>query len=89
VAFALGAGETARTAAGNAGAAIEAITGLRDSLGLARRPSDFGVVAGDFAQISADALDDEVLASTPRVPTSADIIAILAAAQGQGGELCW
>jgi alcohol dehydrogenase len=89
VAFALGAGETARTAAGNAGAAIEAITGLRDSLGLARRPSDFGVVAGDFAQISADALDDEVLASTPRMPTSADIIAILAAAQGQGGELCW
>jgi alcohol dehydrogenase len=82
VAFALGAGDTARDPAGNAVAAIDAITGLQDRLGLTRRPSDFGIVAGDFAQISADALDDEVLASTPRIPTSADITAILAATLG-------
>ena len=82
VAFALGAGDTARDPAGNAAAAIDAITGLQDRLGLTRRPSDFGIVAGDFAQISADALDDEVLASTPRMPTSADITAILAATLG-------
>ena len=82
VAFALGAGDTARDPAGNAAAAIDAITGLQDRLGLTRRPSDFGIVAGDFTQISADALDDEVLASTPRMPTSADITAILAATLG-------
>jgi alcohol dehydrogenase len=81
VAFALGAGDTARDPAGNAAVAIDAITGLQDRLGLTRRPSDFGIVAGDFAQISADALDDEVLATTPRMPTSADIAAILAATQ--------
>ena len=82
VAFALGVGDTARTAAGNAGAAIDAITELADGLGLTGRLPDFGISAGDFTQISADALDDEVLVNTPRLPTAADITAILAAAHG-------
>jgi alcohol dehydrogenase len=82
VAFALGCGDTARSTAGNAGAAIDAITELADRLGLAGRLPDFGVSAADFTQISADALDDEVLVNTPRLPTAADIAAILAAAHG-------
>jgi alcohol dehydrogenase class IV len=88
VAFALGAGDTARDQAGNAEAAIGAVTALRDSVGLTGTLAGFGVGAGDYAQISADALDDEVLANTPRMPTAADITEILAAAQAPGSELC-
>ena len=82
VAFALGAGDTAAGQAGNAEAAIAAVTALRDGLGLAGALAGFGIGAGDYGQISADALDDEVLANTPRMPDAADIAAILAAAQG-------
>jgi alcohol dehydrogenase len=82
VAFALGAGDTAAGQAGNAEAAIGAVTALRDSLGLAGALAGFGIGAGDYAQISVDALDDAVLANTPRMPDAPDIAAILAAAQG-------
>jgi hypothetical protein len=41
----------------------------------------FGIGPADYAQISADALDDEVLGNTPRMPGPADIAAILTAAQ--------
>jgi alcohol dehydrogenase class IV len=81
VAFALGAGDTAAGQAGNAEAAIAAVTALRDGLGLAGALAGFGIGAGDYGQISADALDDEVLANTPRMPDAASITAILAAAQ--------
>jgi alcohol dehydrogenase len=81
VAFALGAGDTAAGQAGNAEAAITAVTALRDGLGLAGALAGFGIGAGDYAQISADALDDEVLANTPRMPDAANITAILAEAQ--------
>jgi alcohol dehydrogenase len=81
-AFALGAGDTARSTAGNAGAAIDAITGLAGDVGLTGRLPDFGVTAADFPQICADALDDEVLVNTPRMPTAADIESILATAHG-------
>jgi alcohol dehydrogenase class IV len=81
VAFALGAGDTGRGRAGNAEAAIEAITALRDRLGLPGALAAFGVSQEDYAQVSADALDDEVLANTPRMPDAAGIAAILAAAQ--------
>jgi alcohol dehydrogenase len=82
VAFALGAGDTARSQAGNAEAAIDAVTALRDQVGLTGTLTGFGVDAGDYAQISADALDDEVLDNTPRMPDAADIAAILTAASG-------
>ena len=82
VAFALGVGDTAAGQAGNAEAAIGAVTALRDGLGLAGALAGFGIGAADYGQISADALDDEVLANTPRMPGAADIAAILAAAQG-------
>ena len=80
VAFALGAGDTARGAGWNADAAIDAVGALADRAGMTHRMADFGVTAGDFDRIAADALDDEVLASTPRAPSGADIRAILAGA---------
>ena len=43
-----------------------------------------GWSGADFGPIAADALDDEVLASTPRMPTAADIASILLAAQEKG-----
>jgi alcohol dehydrogenase class IV len=49
---------------------------------MTRRLSDLGIGAGHFAQIAADALDDEVLANAPVQPTAADVIGILAAASG-------
>jgi alcohol dehydrogenase len=81
VAFALGAGDTAAGQVGNAEAAIAAVAALRDGLGLAGALAGFGIGAGDYGQISADALDDEVLANTPRMPDAANITAILAEAQ--------
>jgi alcohol dehydrogenase len=80
MAFALGAGDTARGAAWNAAAAIDAVTALAGRVGMTHRLPDFGITAADFGAIATDALDDEVLANTPRPPTEADIQAILAAA---------
>ena len=80
VAFALGAGDTAAGQARNAAAAIDAITALRDGLGLTGSLAGYGIGAADYAQIGADALDDEVLDNTPRMPDAADIATILAAA---------
>jgi alcohol dehydrogenase len=82
VAFALGVGDTHADTWLNADAAIGAVTALRDDVGLNRLMSDFGITEADFAQISADALADDALASTPRPPTEADIRAILLAASG-------
>jgi alcohol dehydrogenase class IV len=81
-AFAVRAGDPGKSAAWNAGAAIDAITGLAAAVGLTARLGEFGITAADFGQISADALDDEVLANTPRMPTAADITAMLQAAYG-------
>jgi alcohol dehydrogenase len=81
VAVALGAGDPARDRAWNAGAAVEAVAGLADRLGMSRHVADLGVSRADFDQVAADALDDEVLANTPRPPTAADIRAILRAAR--------
>jgi len=79
VAFALGVGDTHADTWLNAEAAIGAVTALRDEVGLTRLLGDFGVTEADFAQITADALDDEALAGAPRQPAGADIGAILAA----------
>ena len=79
VAFALGVGEPGRDARWNADAAIAAITDLAGRLSLTQRLGDLEITGEDFAQIAADALDDEVLANTPRPPAAADIHAILLA----------
>jgi alcohol dehydrogenase len=81
VAFALGFGDPDRASDWNAGAAIDAIAGLAGRLGLTQRLDDLGIAGPDSDQIAADALDDEVLANTPRPPTAADIHAILHAAR--------
>jgi alcohol dehydrogenase class IV len=80
VAFALGAGDTARDTGWNAEAAIDAAAALVDTIGMYHRLPDFGITAADFGAVAADALDDEVLDNTPRPPASADIRAILAGA---------
>ena len=54
---------------------------LADLIGMTQRMADFGITGTDFGQIAADALDDEVLANTPRQPTADDIHAILLAAR--------
>jgi alcohol dehydrogenase len=79
VAFALGVGEPARPGGWNADAAIDAIAGLADRLGMTQRLADVEITGVDFGQIVTDALDDEVLANTPRQPAAADIHAILLA----------
>ena len=76
-AFALGTGDTARGAGWNAAAVIDAVTSLADRVGMTHQLPDFGITAADFDRIAADALDDEVLANTPRMPAAADIRSIL------------
>src|SRR5215470_1361284 len=61
VAFALGAGDTARSTGRNAAAAIDAVTALAGQVGMTHQLADFGITAADFDLIAADALDDEVL----------------------------
>jgi alcohol dehydrogenase len=80
VAFALGAGDTARSTGWNAAAAVDAVTALAGRVGMTHQLPGFGITAADFDLIVADALDDEVLANTPRPPTGPDIRAILAGA---------
>ena len=82
VAFALGVGDTRADADRNAAAAIDAVAALRARIGLRQVPADCGITEADFAQIAADALDDEVLANTPRPPAASDIKAILVASAG-------
>jgi len=83
IAFALGVGDTHCGNDRNAAAAIEAVAGLRDRAGLTEGLADFGITETDFAQIAADALDDEVLANTPRPPTRTDILSILRSPPGR------
>jgi len=83
IAFALGVGDTRSGPDRNAAAAIEAVAGLTDRVGLAAGLADFGITEADFAQIADDALDDEVLANTPRPPTRVDIISILRSPPGR------
>jgi len=79
LAFALGAGDTAADADGNASAAISAVASLAESVGMKHRLADFSIGARDFDLIAGDALDDEVLANAPLKPTAADITRMLAA----------
>jgi alcohol dehydrogenase len=77
IAFALGVGDTHADNDRNAASAIDAVAELRERVGLTRKLEDFGITEADYARIAADALDDEVLANTPRQPTVADIAIIL------------
>jgi len=79
LAMELGAGTTAATAEENAVAAVAAVASLAASVGMTYRLADFGITSDDFAQIAADALDDEVIANAPVKPTVTDISRMLAA----------
>jgi alcohol dehydrogenase len=81
VAHAVGAADADRDRAWNAGAAIDAVAGLAERVGLTERMAGLGITAADFDGIAADAMDDEVLANTPRQPTPADIRSVLLAAE--------
>ena len=80
VAAVLGAADAARSAGWNARAAIDALETLAGQVAMTRRLADLGLAGADLDQIAADALDDEVLANTPRPPTADDIRALLAEA---------
>ncbi len=82
VAFALGVGDAAADNAWNAGAAVGAVAGLAGRVGLTQGLAALGITSAEFGQIAADALDDEVLANTPRQPTATDIRSILLSADG-------
>ena len=81
IASALGVGRAGRTAGWHTGAVVAAVARLADLIGMTHALADFGISAADFDQIAADALDDEVLANTPRRPEAADIRSILLAAR--------
>jgi alcohol dehydrogenase len=81
VAFALGVGDAGRASGRNAEAAIDAVAGLANRVGLTQGLAGLGVSGSDFDQIAADALDDEVLGSTPRPPSAGEVRALLAAAR--------
>jgi alcohol dehydrogenase len=81
IAVALDAGDRGKPDGWNADAAIDRIAALQARIGMTHQMSGFGIAAADFGQIAADALDDEVLANTPRQPAAADILAILLAAR--------
>jgi alcohol dehydrogenase len=83
VAFALDVGDASRDAGWNAGAAVDAVAGLASQVGMAQGLAGLGITGADFGQLAADALDDEVLANTPRQPTAADVRSILLAADEQ------
>jgi alcohol dehydrogenase len=80
VAFALGVGNTAKPDEWNAGAAVEAVRALGVRVGLTGRLGDHGVTESDFDLLAKDALDDEVMANTPRFPTADEVRGLLAAA---------
>ncbi|HEX9065759.1 MAG TPA: iron-containing alcohol dehydrogenase [Streptosporangiaceae bacterium] len=78
VAFALGAGDRARDAEWNAAACVDAVAALRDAIGLPGRPAAAGIGPGDYSELAATALADEVLANAPRQPSAAEIEELLA-----------
>jgi alcohol dehydrogenase len=79
VAFALGVGDTRADPTLSAEAAIGAVTTLREEIGLSLRIGGLGLTEADVAQIAADTLDNEMLATTPHSPTQDDVRAILLA----------
>jgi alcohol dehydrogenase len=78
IAAALGAADTGKEAGWNAGAAIDAVRGLRAQIGLDLTLVDVGVEDADIPAVAADALADEVLVNAPRQPKAGDIEAVLA-----------
>jgi alcohol dehydrogenase len=77
IAFALGVGNTAASAADNAESAITAVAQLARQVGMTARLNDFGITAADLDSLVQDSLDDEVINNTPVPPTTEEIRTIL------------
>ena len=80
VAFAMGVGDTRRSEAENAQAAIDAVRRLTAAVGTDRSLRDIGCTEELLPTLVTDALEDEVMASTPRFPTGDEVKELLLAA---------
>jgi alcohol dehydrogenase len=76
-AFALGVGRTDRGDELNAAACIDAVRTLVSTLGLPASLRALGLTEHSIPQIVQDALDDEVMANTPRLPTADELRSLL------------
>ena len=82
VAVALGAASPAAPAGEAATAAVEGIRRLLERVGQRRTLRELGIPPTLHLTIVRDALDDPAIRNTPRLPTAADVIEILAAVAG-------
>ena len=77
LAFALGVGDTAKSDAQNADAAIARIAELVELVGLKGKLSDFGISKDHRESLANDALADAVTLNNPVEPTRDDVVAIM------------
>jgi alcohol dehydrogenase len=78
VAVALGAAGPRDDAAAAALAAIEAIDAFLRSVGQRRTLAEQGLAADTFDTIARDSVDDAAINNSPRIPSQAEVLAILA-----------
>jgi alcohol dehydrogenase class IV len=76
----MGVGDTRRSEAENAQAAIDAVRRLTAAVGTDRSLRDIGCTEELLPTLVTDALEDEVMASTPRFPTGDEVKELLLAA---------
>lgn len=77
LAFALGVGETSKTDAQNADAAIARIAELVEQVGLKGKLADFGITHKHLESLANDAVADAVTLNNPVEPTRDQVIAIM------------
>jgi alcohol dehydrogenase len=77
LAFALGVGETAKSDAQNADAAIARIAELVELVGLKGKLSDFGISKDHLESLANDAVADAVTLNNPVEPTRDEVVAIM------------
>lgn len=77
LAFALGVGETSKTDAQNADAAIARIAELVEQVGLKGKLADFGITHEHLESLANDAVADAVTLNNPVEPTRDQVIAIM------------
>lgn len=77
LAFALGVGNTADSAAENAESAIREVARLVTATGLSGKLADFGITATDLPALAETAVADAVTLNNPIKPTVAEVTSIL------------
>jgi alcohol dehydrogenase len=73
VAFAMGVGDTAKSAEANANAAIDAIQKLAETVGMYKKLRDVGCTPELVPILVRDSLDDVVIYNAPRQPSADDV----------------